>query len=116
MPTHYNKLPASEKTRRNCDKMREPAVTCPLCEAKTPVDDLLAHIRDRCPGKRELHPRSRWVTWSEAVAMGVPAETLKRWVLRKRIRRRGPSRKRRYLARDIVKLVAARWATTKDGG
>lgn len=115
--TRYSKLTVGEKDKRNCDKMREPAVTCPLCEAKTPVDDLLAHMEKRCPRKRDIHPRSRWVTRAEAVAMGLNEGALKRWVRRGRIRRRSargertglgrPSRQ--YLARDIVKLLAARW-------
>lgn len=109
--------------QRDRDRMAEPAIACPLCETKTSVDGLLDHLRGRCPGKRAIHDRSKWVTRAEALAMGLTESTLKRWLHRGRIRvraargeRTGPGRpSRQYLARDIVKLLAARWIwTTTD--
>lgn len=113
----YHKLTVEEKEKRNRDRMREPAVTCPHCEVKMPVAELLAHVNERCEGKREPHPLSKWLTWTEVVSLGAPVANIKRWVAEGRIRTRGKPGKRakRYLARDAVKLVALRLHRSKNG-
>ena len=113
--SRYHQLSNAEKQAHARTAMREPAVVCSKCEVQTTVADLLRHA-DGCPGPREPHPLSRWVTWREVLRMGVSGATLSDWVRTRRLRvrtmqspteRRGPGRppKRVYLARDVVKLI-----------
>jgi len=88
--------------------MREPAIPCPHCEAQTTAADLVRHVATTCPGRREPHALSKWVTWCEALELGVPRETMHRWVRQGRVHTRGIPRRRRYLLRDVTKLLVMR--------
>jgi len=104
----YRKLPIGEKQAENLAKMREPAVVCPICDAHTTARDLLEHLASRCPGRREPHPGSAWVTWREALALGVPATTLSFWARTEQVRFIGARQDRKYLMRDLAKKIAQR--------
>jgi hypothetical protein len=106
----YHRLPIAEKRAAALVTMREPAVVCPICETHTTARDLLDHLRERCGGRREPHPGSVWVTWREALKMGVPRQTLLFWVRRRLIRFRGQRGDRRYLLRDLAVRRAGRMA------
>lgn len=115
-PQHYSRLSIAAKQQRHLDRMREPAIACPYCEAQTTVDGLLRHVEATCPGKRPPHPLSKWVTASEIVAMGVPRATVHRWVQRGIVQMDGPSRERRYLLRDVVRVLALTKRAPRRGG
>lgn len=104
----YHRLGIKEKRTRAREAMREPPVRCPECEMAVQPDELLWHQRERCQGAGEPHPQARWVSWSEALALGVPKPTLVRWVRARRVRVRGPRKRRKYLLRDLVRMVAIR--------
>lgn len=117
-PSPYHHLTVQAKQARQREAMREPAVPCPHCEAQTTPADLLRHV-ENCSGLREPHPLSRWITWGEALELGVPRQTLHRWVRQGRVRwrvsmgkdvlrERGRPPGRTYLLRDITKLAAVR--------
>lgn len=105
----YARLSETEKVAVQLDRMREPPVACPRCGTQTTVTGLLAHVDDRCTGPREPHPQSHWVTWREALGLGVPGKTLSRWVRRGYIRTADPE-PRRYLLRDLALRLAERHA------
>lgn len=104
----YTRLSLAAKQALHLDRMREPAVSCPLCEAQTTVADLPRHVESSCSGRREPHPLSEWLAWGEAVALGILEGTLCRWVKSGKVRFRGERDHREYLRRDLVLLVAAR--------
>lgn len=106
----YRRLTLAEKQVRQRDQMREPAVPCPQCDTKTTTADLLQHIEERCTGPREPHPQSRWITWREALRLGVPKPTMSRWVRRGLVGSRGELHVRQYLLRDLVVRLAERRA------
>lgn len=103
--THYHRLSASEKERYARDRLREPAVRCPRCEAALQPEDLISHC-DRCDGPRPPHPRSKWIGLPDAMALGASRVTVRRWVKSGRVRARGSRGSRRYLLRDVARLVA----------
>jgi hypothetical protein len=109
-PTNYHRLSIGQKQALHLDRMREPAVTCPVCETQTTATDLLEHIETRCPGPREPTHKASWITWRQALDLGVPRETLSRWAKHGLVRVRGELQDRRYLLRDIAVRVAARRA------
>jgi hypothetical protein len=106
----YQRLSLAEKQALQRERMREPAVTCPVCETQTTAADLLEHIETRCPGPREPNPSASWVSWRQAVAMGVPRETMFRWARQGLVRFRGERQDRRYLLRDLAVSLARRRA------
>jgi hypothetical protein len=118
-PAEYRRLSIVAKQARQLAAMREPPVTCPHCDVQTAPADLLRHVENSCPGSRQPHPLSKWVTWAEALQLGVPPMALSRWVRQGRVRwrvsvrvdsQRRPGRpvRRMYLLRDISKLLAIR--------
>jgi hypothetical protein len=104
----YGRLSVVAKQVDHRERMREPAVRCPLCEAQTTVADLLGHVARRCPGRRAPHPLSRWVGWAEAIALGIAPGTMSRWVRRGVVLSRGGARSRQYLLRDLAVRLAER--------
>jgi len=104
----YNKLPIAEKRAVDLARVREPAVTCPSCDTQVMPVDLLAHLESRCPGPRAPGPGAKWVTWREALAMGVPRVTLHRWVENGFVRFAGEKQDRKYLLRDLAIKLAQR--------
>jgi hypothetical protein len=104
----YHRLPIAEKRALAIGAQREPAVTCPTCDTQVMPADLLAHMEQRCAGPREPGPGARWVTWREALAMGVPAMTLSRWASAGHVRFMGERQDRRYLLRDLAQKIAQR--------
>jgi hypothetical protein len=121
----YHQLSNAEKQAHARTAMREPAVVCPSCETQTTVADLLRHA-ETCAGPRAPHPRSKWITWKQAMEMGVAKPTLSRWVNRGLVRTRvkvsrevnGPGRpaQRIYLERDIVRRVGFRRRISSTDG
>lgn len=107
MAEQYNRLPAAEKERLVRDRIREPALACPFCETQTTVRDLLAHVTERCDGRRPPHPQSRWVTSGEASEI-VSRATLRRWARQGLVHVRPGPGCREYLLRDIVRIAATR--------
>lgn len=111
MTSHdYRGLSIAEKRSYAREQIREPPVRCPHCETAVSVDDLLPHVRSRCPGHRAVHRLSRWVTLKEAMALGVPRVTLWRWVKHGLVLMKGT----RYLKRDIVQRMAWRGPPEPD--
>lgn len=108
--SRYHKLPIAEKRAEDLARVREPAVTCRICDTQVMRADLLAHIDNRCPGRREPGPGSKWVTWGEARAIGVPKRTIVRWVKRGYVRVKGGRGDRLYLHADLVDRLAQRKA------
>lgn len=106
-------LTIAEKQARVLESAREPSVVCPICETHTTARDLVAHLSSRCAGPRAPHPGSAWVTFAEALALGVPRATLSRWVRTGIVRTRGDVQDRRYLLRDLTAQIAARTAARR---
>jgi hypothetical protein len=104
----YRRLSIGAKQALHRDRMREPAVVCPVCETQTTATDLLEHRASRCPGKREPSAGSKWVSWREALALGVPARTLANWAASGWVRVRGDRMDRLYLLRDLAQRIARR--------
>lgn len=107
-PKTYARMSLAEKQAEALDRQREPSVTCPRCETETTAADLMRHVENTCPGAREPHPRSRWITWREALSLGVPKPTMGRWIQQGLVRFHGESKSRVYLLRDVVQLAATR--------
>lgn len=106
--TTYQRLSIGEKQAVDRERMREPSVSCPGCDTQTTASDLLAHVAQRCPGPREPGPGAKWVSWRDAVAVGVPKETIAFWARRGDVRTRGARGDRQYLLRDLALRVALR--------
>ena len=104
----YRRLSAVDKASYHHDQNREPALRCPGCDTAVLPEDLLAHQSERCPGRGEPHHLSRWITWGDAIKLGVARGTLSRWVRKGHVRSRGEKGQRKYLARDVIYLVAQR--------
>jgi hypothetical protein len=104
---NYHQMSLKEKQAHSLRTAREPSVICPICDTQTTTADLIAH-EARCPGRRDPHPGSRWITWREALALGVARATMNQWVNAGFVRVRGELQDRRYLLRDIVVRIAAK--------
>lgn len=107
-PSQYHLLSANEKRTVSLARVRPPAVTCPACDTQVMSADLLAHIEQRCTGPREPGPGSKWVSWAEALKLGISKKALWTWVHRGDVRMRGERGERQYLHRDLVVQVARR--------
>lgn len=108
MAKSYARMSVAEKTSYARGQMREPSISCPICETQTTVGDLLEHLGTRCQGRREPHPLSDWISWAECLALGVRPATLHRWVRSGTVRSRGERDHRQYLRRDVVARLALR--------
>jgi hypothetical protein len=104
--TDYHKMSVADKERHN--RQHAPPTRCPHCDVAVQADDLVAHVTTRCPGKPELHPRSRWVNHRQALKMGVSRSELHRLLERDKIRVKGETGSRRYLLVDLAKHIAIR--------
>ncbi len=104
--SEYNRLPIAQKRAEDLARVRDPAVTCQICDTQVMPVDLLAHLEQRCPGPRDPGPGSRWIAHGEALALGVPRVTLKRWADRGRVRFKGERGDRQYLYRDLALTMA----------
>lgn len=111
--TDYRRLSVREKEARN--RQHEPPTRCPVCEMGVQPDDLLAHLAGRCQGRPQPHLRSRWVTYREALKLGVSRSTLMRWANDGRVRKTGEIGNRRYLLRDLIKCISVRKAAPRRG-
>lgn len=104
----YQRLSLADKQALQRERMREPAVVCPACDTQTTAADLVDHVTKRCPGRRDPAPNSRWVSWREARALGVPRATLSWWASRGEVRYLGERQGRKYLLRDLAVRIANR--------
>ncbi len=104
----YHLMSAAEK-RVVALSVREQPTACRACGVQVMPADLLAHIAQRCSGRREPGPGSKWLTHAEALAMGVARVTLSRWSATDRVRTRiHEDGYRQYLHRDLVDCIADR--------
>jgi hypothetical protein len=116
-PASYHLLPIAEKRAQAIASVREPAVTCPICDTQVMPVDLLAHMDLRCPGPRTPGPGAKWISRAEALAMGISSQTFKRWVERGFVRSTGQRKLRKYLHRDLaVKIAQRRGFKRRSGG
>lgn len=115
----YARLSITAKQAAYRAAMSEPTIPCPHCETQTTAADLIRHVETSCPGQREPHVLSKWVTWPEALKLGVTAWRLSRWARRGSVRSRtllgaderarpGRPARRAYLLRDITRMIALR--------
>lgn len=104
----YQRLPIAEKRAKDLGRIRETAVTCPICDTQVMPTDLLAHMAERCQGRREPGPGAKWINWREARGLGVPGKTLSRWATSGQVRFLGERQDRRYLMRDLAIKIARR--------
>lgn len=102
MAIDYHRLSITEKRTVALSRAREDSVACPDCFTKVTAVDLLPHMRERCAGRPEPEPFAKWVTWREAIAMGVKARTLAWWAERGFVRFRGEKQDRKYLLKDLA--------------
>lgn len=105
---NYHRLPIAQKRTEALARAREPAVTCPDCDTQVTSVDLLAHMKERCTGLREPGPGAKWVTWRDAIAMGVNRQTLSRWSQTGQVRFIGETQDRKYLMRDLALKISQR--------
>lgn len=111
MPVDYRRLSVKDKEARNRQHGRPRR--CPVCEMGIQPGDIIAHA-ERCEGLPDLHPRDRWVSWSEAVRLGAPESTLHGWIAAGRVRNSGEEGSRRYLLGDVeICIVLLRRASDK---
>jgi hypothetical protein len=103
-------MDVAAKQAHHRDRMREPAVVCPICDTHTTPRDLVQHLARRCSGRRAPHHGSAWVVWREARLL-VPQATLSRWVGAGLVRVKGQQQDRLYLLRDLVMCLAWRRLT-----
>lgn len=104
----YNALSRTDKLRRAYARLAEAPIACEVCGTRVPVGQLTDHVRERCPGPPEVTTASRWVSWRDIVRRGIPKHTVSRWVGSGRLRYQGDEGERRYLLRDVDRLVANR--------
>lgn len=102
----YGSLTFAEKRARDLSRAREPSVTCPSCDYQVMPVDLLVHLEERCEGPRDPGPGAKWVTWREALKLGVRKTTFARWVRGGRVRYKGAPHDRLYLLRDLILRIA----------
>lgn len=121
-PAAYHLLPIAEKRALAIDTQRERAVTCPDCDMQVMPVDLLAHLAERCEGRRAPGMSAKWVGWREAVAIirrAIPQSEasammrLSRWARPNRrditaVRSVGERGDRKYLLADLAKHLARR--------
>lgn len=104
----YHGLSIQEKQAHALASVREQPVACPSCDTQVMPADMIAHLDHRCTG-REPGPRDKWITHSQALAMGVKKQTLSDWVKARWVRTNNAGRgDRQYLERDLVKRIAFR--------
>jgi hypothetical protein len=108
----YNRLSIAAKQALAQSRQSEPAVTCPTCETHTDPSHLLVHVAS-CPGPRDPHPHSQWISWRDAMRLGVPPMALSRWARRGEVRSRGDRQDRKYLMRDVARRMAAKRANRR---
>lgn len=104
--SRYHSLPIAQKRAESLARVREPAVSCPICDTQVMPVDLIAHVEERCSGPREPGKGSKWLTWREALDLGVSRMMLSRWARSGKVRARGLRGDRQYLARDLQVLLA----------
>lgn len=107
-PASYHRLGIAAKQRHALERIREPAVVCPTCETQVMPADMPAHLAQRCTGRRDPHPAATWVTWADALRLVGVRGTLAKWVQRGMVRTKGEVHDRRYLLRDLVRMLAER--------
>lgn len=106
--TTYRRMPIAQKRMEALARAREPSVTCPTCDTQVMSADLLTHLDERCPGRRDPGPGAKWVGFREALALGVPRATLSFWANSGQVRFLGERQDRRYLHRDLALKIAQR--------
>lgn len=108
MTDDYRKLSIGDKHRLYLARSRDASVRCPHCDMQVMPVDLQAHVAQRCAGRPEPGAGAKWVSWREALALGVPGKTFARWVERGFVRFTGERQDRKYLLRDLALKIAIR--------
>lgn len=80
---------------------------CLVCETQVMPEAYPEH-RARCPGRRELEKRDRWIAEGEVERFGVSLRDVRRATRRGIIRARELEGVREYLARDLALYADAR--------
>jgi hypothetical protein len=109
----YHRLSIAAKQALHRKQMRESSVTCPSCETHTMAGELLEHMAERClgpEGRPEPHAGAQWISWRQAMRLGVPRWTLSRWAQAGEVRFLGERQDRKYLMRDVAIRMAQRKA------
>lgn len=101
----YRSLSKAQKEAEIYGSLREPPIACVRCEVQVLPFEMLRHLQ-ACAGKREPHPLSRWITWAEVVSMGVAVRTMRRWRRSDLVQTKRINGTRRYLERDVAKLLS----------
>lgn len=104
----YRRLSVVQKRALDLSRARSAAVRCQECDMQVMPVDLVAHLEQRCAGRPAPGAGEKWLTWREALAMGVPRETLRRWVGAGFVRFVGERQDRKYLLRDLAQKIAQR--------
>ena len=110
----YRHLSVAEKETyaRDHAPARPPSVACPYCGLQTTPRHLLSHIASGCDGRRQEHHADEYVTFREALNLGVPRAELSRWVHSGRVRQKlkmiDGAMRRVYRLCDIVMTYAIR--------
>lgn len=112
----YARLSLQEKQRLVRQDEREDPLRCPTCGMQLLPEELVRHMRNqnRCPGpapadRGEPLKNARYVSWREAMQMGVNRQTLSRWSKQGHVRWFGERQDRKYLLRDLARKIAQRW-------
>ena len=100
----YHQLSIAEKQAHAVAGQRERPTVCLTCDMQMMPDDLPNH-KKRCSGPG---PAIKFVTWPEALALGVPHSTFGRWVNEGLIRYEGDPPDRKYVKRDLIKELEKR--------
>jgi hypothetical protein len=104
-PSGYHLLSLREKQAGALAHARESAIRCEQCQTQVMPAEYLRHRETRCAGRPEPDARSTWLTWSQALNVGVGQHTLSGWVRDGFVRVRGEKAQRRYLLADLVLWV-----------
>lgn len=106
-PSSYHLLSVSAKQALQRGSAHEMPLRCVTCGVAVMADDLLTHAEQRCE-RPPAHPHARWLGWPQARQLGLSRSDLHRLARRGVVRTAGTPKRKLYLARDVVQVVATR--------
>lgn len=104
----YNEMNLAGKERFQRERVREPAMRCPICETAVQPIDMRNHREKHCPGKQEPHHLATWVDWDEVLEYGIPRSSLYLFIAQGRIRIKCDNNVKMALLRDLEVIAAKR--------